>query len=375
MIDAWGQVEHRRREHRRGKRRRGKHRRRRSRGGLWSAVKLRDGLTLVELLVVIAILAILTSATIGALRPAVAGQQVRESARLLQSTLSAAQSRAAEIGRPAGVLFEPLPDGLASLTLVPVESPPPFGGFATGDRIRFTAVNASGALATVTVSFVNAAGQPLTYGLSTLLDSGVITVGDRLQLNYRGNRFLITAASGSTLTLRSEAVSPRWPSTSVAYPFLFHRRPRPSADAPVTLPGSAVVDLTLSGGSNSGSNLDVFQPNTGTPITLTFLPSGRLDRIYHPGSPLTVAGEKFSAPVHFLIGRSDQVDDVAPLTDSQNLFDLNNLWVSVSAETGMIGTFEMADVANDPNVGSGATLNDLLESARRFVRTGIAMGK
>ncbi|REJ64702.1 MAG: prepilin-type N-terminal cleavage/methylation domain-containing protein [Planctomycetota bacterium] len=369
MIDAWGQVEHRRREHRRGKRRRGKHRRRRSRGGLWSAVKLRDGLTLVELLVVIAILAILTSATIGALRPAVAGQQVRESARLLQSTLSAAQSRAAEIGRPAGVLFEPLPDGLASLTLVPVESPPPFGGFATGDRIRFTAVNASGALATVTVSFVNAAGQPLTYGLSTLLDSGVITVGDRLQLNYRGNRFLITAASGSTLTLRSEAVSPRWPSTSVAYPFLFHRRPRPSADAPVTLPGSAVVDLTLSGATDG----TVFNPQLATPIIISFAPAGNVDRVYHAGGP---AGAKMSKTLCFLIGRpEDIVGQVPNLSMTSNMTDLNNVWVAVNTVTGMVGTFENGSAASDPDVTDATDPAQVLRSARRFVRTGIAMGK
>jgi len=65
----------------------------------------RQGLTLVELLAVIAVMAVLLSVAVPVIRPALKDRKLRESARLINAYVAGVQARAAELGRPVGIVL------------------------------------------------------------------------------------------------------------------------------------------------------------------------------------------------------------------------------------------------------------------------------
>ncbi|HEV3339701.1 MAG TPA: prepilin-type N-terminal cleavage/methylation domain-containing protein, partial [Pirellulales bacterium] len=64
------------------------------------------GVTLIELLVVIMIMLMISVITIPVVAPALSNRQIRESARMVDVFLNGARNRAAQTGRPVGVVFE-----------------------------------------------------------------------------------------------------------------------------------------------------------------------------------------------------------------------------------------------------------------------------
>jgi type II secretory pathway pseudopilin PulG len=88
--------------------------------------------TIMELLIVMAILIAVTAAAIPVLAPAVQGRKSREASRLVTSFIAQARTKAIELGRPVGVMFERMESNrLACNRLSMVEVPPLFSGETT----------------------------------------------------------------------------------------------------------------------------------------------------------------------------------------------------------------------------------------------------
>ncbi len=340
----------------------------------------RSGLTLTELLVVITVLSILAAMTVRTMNQSIDGSQIREAARIVSSTLTAARNRAQQSERAAGITFEVLPNNTASLNMIPVEEPPPYGGDTTASKISFSGTSIVGRKRTVTVTFHDNGGRDL----ADLHAAGIISRGDRLQLDHRGNIYWITSAdtelAAGKMTLESAvaASNTTFPGSNTPVSFQIFRRPRPSAAPPVQLPNGAVIDLVISGygyGSTFGNPSHTTMLSE-SPITLMFNANGSVQQVfypYHDGSNLVEVSQAPSSTYHFHIGRIDQID----FSNSANLGDLNNRWVSVNSQTGMVGVYENATV-----FGGGTTPQTLpqingvnVAEARQFVRTGKSVGE
>jgi type II secretory pathway pseudopilin PulG len=104
--------------------------------------RARGGFSLLELLVVVFILLTVTAISLPLVVPAMSGRQVREGARMLNTFINAARSRAIETGRPAGVWIERLP-GLreAAANIYYAEIPPVYSGDYLDSSVELFAVN------------------------------------------------------------------------------------------------------------------------------------------------------------------------------------------------------------------------------------------
>lgn len=104
--------------------------------------RVRGGFSLLELLVVVFILLSITAISLPLVVPAMSGRQVREGARMLNTFINAARSRAIETGRPAGVWIERLP-GLreAAANVYYAEIPPVYSGDYLDSSVELFAVN------------------------------------------------------------------------------------------------------------------------------------------------------------------------------------------------------------------------------------------
>ena len=357
----------------------------------------RTGVTLLELLIVITIIGMVTAASIPLMLSGAEGRRLRESARLVSSYFAAARSRAIETGRPAGVMVQRAstvtPGGSLwySMNLVTVEVPPPYSGDTTAS-VANVSNNGNG---TASLNYLG------TYsgGMQSSPDAswqGLIRPGDIIKFNYQGRGYYINAPGGMpTSTPLSFPLSTPWllsavdgsgaiPSAAIAagaglgggVPYQIIRQPTKSAVQPLQLPEGNVIDLAPVGGNGpapsgylgtSGVGSYVFtggwQGIYSNPIVM-FNPSGGIDSIYDGNNINPPAG-----PVYFLVGRRAGAIDVAnsssgatnnmssappsnpapPAWTPNNLYDLNNIWVSIGATTGLIATSENANIGTSGN--------------------------
>ena len=139
----------------------------------------------------------------------------------------------------------------------------------------------------------------------------------------------------------------------------------PSAVAPLQLPAGTVIDLQASG-TNSGFGFGTGAANT--PI-LIFSPTGGVYQVYRTAT----GASPLIDPVYFLIGRRDRMftlnltsnvtipqtgatGEVVPADGLANWQDPNNLWVSVTPQTGRITTVENAVVAYPTSMTNAAAI-------------------
>ncbi|MEM8865945.1 MAG: type II secretion system protein [Planctomycetota bacterium] len=101
------------------------------------------GLTLIELLVVMTILSLLIGTAIPVLSPSSDERRLREASRGVNAFIAGAQARAAQSGRPFGVMLKKLSqetsdpdDNAVCLEMLYVEEPIPFAGFEETSRCR-----------------------------------------------------------------------------------------------------------------------------------------------------------------------------------------------------------------------------------------------
>ncbi|MFO0901244.1 MAG: hypothetical protein U0836_27780, partial [Pirellulales bacterium] len=173
-------------------------------------------------------------------------------------------------------------------------------------------------------------------------------------------------------------------------PYQIFRQPVRSNDAPLQLPGTAVIDLDLSGLDSrpagqigptkfpGGTFAAVPNPGSGTPtidtnpVIIMFGPGGALDRIYYRGGQFIIPTE----PVFLLVGRREKVYPGEPQESSEeqgvqfNYQDTGHWCLSLGHQTGRITVTELA-VFDDPSPLTGG---NPLAKARHFARLAQSTG-
>ncbi len=367
----------------------------------------RSGFTLIELLIVVTILIMVTVAAIPLLGPSTRGRQVREAARELSAYIAGARAKALEIGRPAGIWLERFPRPPANASQADLQAlsetgglhfcvnvytaitPPPYSGDTLDSRV----VVQNGRV----TKFVPATGW-----------MGLVRPGDLMKLNFQGRLYQIQVTDPSVVDERgylkpnslqagwllspvdfnSDPVVPNTPLTGV--PYQIFRQPVRSNDAPLQLPGTAVIDLDLSGLDSrpagqigptkfsGGTFAAVPTPGSGTPtidtnpVIIMFGPGGALDRIYYRGGQFIIPTE----PVFLLVGRREKVYPGEPQESSEeqgvqfNYQDTGHWCLSLGHQTGRITVTELA-VFDDPSPLTGS---NPLAKARHFARLAQSTG-
>lgn len=108
-----------------------------ARGPRRLSLRERAGVTLIELLIVIMIMLMITAVAIPVVAPAMQNRDVREAARLVDSYINGARTRALQAGHPFGVMLEREPGNPnAVTTLSYVEQPDNYSGDYQGSKIR-----------------------------------------------------------------------------------------------------------------------------------------------------------------------------------------------------------------------------------------------
>jgi prepilin-type N-terminal cleavage/methylation domain-containing protein len=436
----------------------------------WTHRNLRSasGFTLVELLVVIAIISMVTIATVPLLLPALDSRRIRESARLVSTQFTAAQSDAIAKGRPVGVWIDRIRsassgsviDATVGMDLYLCEVPQPY----SGDTLTSTVpINNNGGDYSFTLSMNNDAQWKNT-----------LRPGDLVRFNYRGDYYLILGDQKNKVATdpkdpsrvvidpnpdqgsppgnpqkklvfqSTNPANPQMPSVTTSTPFQIIRQPVKLAGSAVQLPAGAVIDLIDSGmGSDlTGAGTDLFlnliplsylqlpmsptqqqidderfklftsKPTppyqTAQPIIFMFSASGALDKLYfgwqsyNGASPrLTIGPYPITGPLHFLIGKRekafqptgssnfasyyDQTATADIQSEKQNFRDLENIWVSINPQSGLVTSAEVANVDDaaafaecQTKLGTAPTANQALayavSYARQFAQSAQTMG-
>jgi prepilin-type N-terminal cleavage/methylation domain-containing protein len=334
----------------------------------------RSAFTLIEMLIVVSIMMILVAAGATAMRPANDSRRVREAARAINVYLSSARNHAMETGRPCGVMlrrFQGTPS--AVMNLDQCEVPAPYCGdteTATMSVQRSASTITHGSyLCDYTATF----GADFTVSL--------VHVGDLIQFNQQGPFYTIagpsTANDGktgdaitspNTLDLAEDTsigrLFPWTTSTTVTYRIL--RAPTKGAAAPLQLPASSVIDLDASGIDNTGVIFgDGVWTNT---VMILFDPTGAVNCVYARGTRYSVTNSIF-----LLVGKRERTLNTtyAATNDEQtmtNYQDLNNLWVVLNPQTGLINTEPVASSS------AAGTALAAIDASRALARQGQGMG-
>ena len=319
----------------------------------------RNGLTLTELLVVGTIILAVTALSIPVVKPMMESQLTKNGANMLATTLNRARSRAQVSGRPCGVRFEYWPgtvsdlkdthigvraeDGTvivhdtyystpgASLVIRQVEVPPVYSGLLGTETVKYNDGRCE---------FQN------DFYIASELEK---IASAKIQFGGTGPFYAFNDRSTS---LKESATLALPPQRDVEYPFKILLDSRPSMAMPVCLPRGTAVDLQFSGVGDtifvdkvSGTNS---QPTRqATALTIMFSPDGSVE---------SINGSIPSEPVHFLVGRWDQISAVRPDGDPEsypNYADGRNYWVSVFPQSGGVTVSQVnptADVGYAPAV-------------------------
>ena len=318
------------------------------------------GFTLIEMLIVISIMTMLVALAARIVSPAKDSRRTREAARAINVYLSSARNRAMETGRPAGVMLRRFAGKSAVMNLDQCEVPPCYCGETEQSVAKVT-----GDIGGITVKFFDGAGNVES------LPRGLIRANDLIQLNCQGPMYSITtpndgtgfisfAATVSAAPYDSIQMVP-WSNTPLTVPYRIFRAPVKSAATPLQLPASSVIDLDWSGiDFGTSFNPPVPPPPTGD-VMILFSPTGAVDRIYiagAPNSPYIV-----TQPIFLLVGKNDRVGNAGGNTDTTmtNWQDLNNFWVTINPQTGLVGTDQIA---------AGADVNASRLYAREGQNTG-----
>ncbi len=392
----------------------------------------RRGVTLLELLVTIGIILAITAAVIPVMQPAMATRRLREASRGVNTFLNAARNRALTSGHAVGVSFERLDaETQASTLLTMVEVPPPWSGdttssglllgvngrilgFATRSPSSPTGFTPSGdvgwQIARVRPGDIVKLNQRGTlyriYAGEVMQDADQDGVenGEWIDSDVDGNGQF--APSGS-YNADASATDPQYghfikdPSQSIwtlgfedprrrlapvnlapgLYSFQIIRQPVKSSSMSFQLPVGVVVDLAVSSDdafTHRFAELDPSAADDKRPVVVLFSPNGSVDRVWCPELTDQTSQQSLSfrptSGLHFLIGRRDGVGvgprSVAntPPDELPNWRDVENIWVSVNSQTGMIASNPNAVV--NPNLlvrANDTTTDDTNVDAANFV--------
>jgi type II secretory pathway pseudopilin PulG len=294
--------------------------------------------TLVELLVVISIVVLLAGMMLPRMRPAIEERRIREAARSVNTYISAARNRAIETGRPCGVMFQAFATNVpGAMSLDQVEVPPPYGGDTTG--------------ATATVK-IDRSSFSFSANFSGATLTNRVFPGDLIQFNYQGPFYTIDGVGAANVSGKLDYAQAM---TATPYtmpvPFKILRRPMKAHAPMLQIPAGVVLDLECSGTDAMALANQSFAAST-SPIIITFSPSGGLDRVYFNNQAYPATEQLF-----LLVGRRERVPAAqVPAGVQPNLQDQNNLWITISPQSGMVVTGN--------NLG-GANLYEARDLARK----------
>lgn len=350
-------------------------------------IQTHRGVTLVELLIVISIIVLVLAISVPRLRPLMETRRIREAARAANAYIGAARNRAMETGRPVGVVIERLeqqPE--AAVILRMAEVPPPYAGDTFDARAQARVLTAS-------------TPPVLQLRLSDVatLAKGALGEPHSIRLNYQGPDYpnfrivhsdddIVFAEANIPPTVDrlpypqvSDPTDP-WTTPGMAslpVPFQIQRRPETTAAAPLRLPGRTVIDLSASGTDSmltqNSPPYDFFNPvdkdgdnsngvQDPSTVIILFGPNGSVDRLYYQDRVTRV-----TEPIYLLVGRWDRMPATPggpPLSDDglSNYQDIQNIWLVINANSGLIMAAPVADSAGNPP----ANVAEAREDARHF---------
>jgi prepilin-type N-terminal cleavage/methylation domain-containing protein len=291
-----------------------------------STIRFRRGMTLVELLVVVSIVVILFATAIPIMRPALKDRKLREGSRQINTFIINAKARAAESGRPHGIWIVRNNDNPdlrdSSYQIFIAETPIPFAGDTLNANCTLGDTDNDG--------FVDAVEFTDTYD--------VVKTGDLIQIDYKGPKYILTITQPGATKRVSLMVPPlagyslpRMRASGLA-PFQVFRQPIRSSIPPLELPNGIVIDLGWSGVGFEGQEMANAVAGMND-IVIMFAPTGGVDRVYGFSTPIP-------GTIHLLVGRVEQVTQLAESGATTNILDGTASWVSIGHLTGTVTTSE-----------------------------------
>lgn len=364
---------------------------------------MRRGLTLIELLVTMGIAVMLLAIALPVVKMTLDTSRVREASRQVNTIISGAKVRAATTGRPAGLWLERDLTNYNSCSRVYFAEVTQFyaGDSIEGSRLAtkpstfdLSPYLGSGAQAKFQLIHpmpwaMGATDDRPAFGnnssLALLTDPAndpdpVKRLNSRFQIrfNYQGpwyhgirvnnTDFYLYAAgpSGSgaydesyDLLVNRGATPP-----TVGMPYQIMRAPRRSDTSVMELPRGTAIDLSYSGTGGAGCEMratsatemkDSMGKLVGLyPVVIMIQPSGAVSRLHVNGNAFDITNA-----IHLHVGRVEKViehssdtpamdapyqfaseTDLRSLRTKYNLFDAENLWVSLGHRSGAITTVE-----------------------------------
>ena len=312
----------------------------------------RSAFTLIEMLVVVSIVMILTLAAVTRMQPAAESRRIREAARALNVYFSTARSRAMETGRPCGVMLRAFRKADGTVVTPPFmmiadqcEIPPSYCGDT--DQSVATVINN---------------GSTLTVTLPNDAPANLLKQGDTVQFGCQGPSYSIdqntpvdsksgfVIATGTTWTLTCDVptglVVP-WTATAQSVPYRVFRSPVKSAATSLQLPASSVIDMDASGIDTVTS----FDPAGGPgDVVILFSPNGSVYQVWINSAGYGAGGSPLvSQPIFILVGKRERIGNAAQSPQNAgnrplwaNWQDLDNEWVVINPQTGLVTTGEIA---------------------------------
>ncbi|MFO7903485.1 MAG: prepilin-type N-terminal cleavage/methylation domain-containing protein [Pirellulaceae bacterium] len=333
----------------------------------------RRGMTLVELLMVVAIMTVLMAVAIPMVRPAFRDRQLREAARQMNVFFSGAKARAAESGRPFGVWMEVQADpdsGPYAVQLHMAEVAPDFTGAVLGERCT---VEQTGPTTGQLHFWLPDGTQQDTEYLERLLNPDRVEkfhIGfDHKGPVYKCEHDPSNAGVFEIFIPRGVPPGTRHPSDPsnpgprpVGQTFEITRAPNKSIVTPLTLPGDAVIDLTVSG-VGLGANTNSFAAaSANMPLMVMFNPTGQVKTVRMDNVSWQPTGS-----IYLMIGRRAKVvtPGGAGFSDPEvsNVADPANLWLTINSRTGAVTTEDNA--ATSP---ASMSVQARIKAAREFAR-------
>jgi prepilin-type N-terminal cleavage/methylation domain-containing protein len=362
----------------------------------------RPGMTLVELLVTMGIAVVLLAIALPTIKFTLDSSRVREASRQINTYISGAKARAATTGRPVGIWLErDLTNFNSCSRLFLAEAPQYYAGDAVdGSRLGTETSNQDlsaylGAGAVAKYRLVHPVPLPMgamnnnpaqgnNSSLAVLIDKAndpdlIKRLNSRFQIrfNYQGpwfhgirvdDQFYLYAGGlngaggydeSYDLLVTRGAVPP-----ANGAPYQIQRAPRRSDASGLELPRGTAIDLAYSGLGGSGHEMRATSATkivngSGTliglyPVILMIQPSGSVTEIYVDSKE-----NDLTSTVHLLASRVERIidytsdtatmdapylfpaeTDLSVLRTKYNLFDPENLWVSIGHRSGAVTTVE-----------------------------------
>ena len=367
----------------------------------------RLGFTVVELLIVIGILIVLGAILVPTVRLLNADRRIRESARMVNMFASSVRDAAVVDGEAAFMMVRNSnqPDRCYELRRMRILDP--YAGNFIGDDTtiaQFESPMGSGIYYFAIELQTPAPASPLNS----------INIGDSVKFNYRNVSYRIldknnslglpnvpTASvpgvdvytldyvvddSGSNRVTRNHAgtsIADPIPPYGIPLPFQVFRRPIPVNAGRLEMPGNQFIDLSKSGPVDAGNFFNggdtffserdnpLYTPgaiNYPTPlnysdgfgsVVVVFDNNGAVDRFYVRFGTQDEAVYFPSESIYLLVA-TDREDEVA---NFNNLYNNDNLWVSIGRNNGAVYTGEIAQP--DASTSVFAQINDSRAIARR----------